>query len=96
MRPFSPYSLRRAALLFAIVGLAVAVGAMGVHALVHSGFDSAQQCQVCHLSHGAAPIPALELRLEAPITFSAYSAPAIATSIVEPICEHRCPRAPPV
>jgi hypothetical protein len=97
MRPFlrSPFS--RGILRLAVMGLIVAVSAMGIHALIHYGgnADNGQQCQVCHISNAASPIPAIQVHLQTPIVFSRYSAAPVKFSNIEPICEHCCPRAPP-
>jgi hypothetical protein len=86
----------------AIVGLvAVAlifmVGALATHALIHTqdhGTDG-QQCQICHISHVAAPLPAEQAVVHAPDAWAMHLRPVVLVSESAAVFEYAYPRGPP-
>jgi hypothetical protein len=97
MKALSSSTFKRAAAGLLVVALILAVSALGIHALIHGQDDASGggQCQICHLSHVSAPVPAAATCL-GPVAFSRYAAPPVTVSDLATICEHKSPRGPPV
>jgi len=72
MRPFSRGCFGLGVIRLAVIVLLVAIGAMGIHALIHFGGngDSGQQCQICYVRRAAAPLPADRISVNAPLVFA--------------------------
>jgi hypothetical protein len=98
MKALSSSTFKRVATGLLVVAVILAVSALGIHALIHGQDDASGggQCQICHLSHVSAPVPAAATCLQASVTLSRYSPPTVPFSHVATIFEHSSPRAPPV
>jgi hypothetical protein len=79
------------------VGLILAMGFFGVHAVAHWHMEPAadQHCQACHLGHALSIEPAAPLLSHFAIPVARFSPPAELALACEAVSEQRSPRAPP-
>ncbi|MFZ0580186.1 MAG: hypothetical protein WAN72_25360 [Candidatus Acidiferrales bacterium] len=89
---------KQIALRLLAVALILAVGAFSVQAIGHWHEHSSdeQHCQICHIGHAAVPQPAVQMGVQTPVAVARFAVNENQQLALDPVCNHRIPRAPPV
>ncbi len=89
---------KQIALRLLAVALILAVGAFSVQAAAHwHGHSSDEQhCQICHIGHAAVPQPTAQMGMQTPVAVARFAVADNQKLVLDPVCSHRIPRAPPV